>query len=98
MPQMKNNLRKNGQLLRKEMRERTMGYIMTGFGVVAGLAWNEAIKALIEHIFPPNSNSIIAKFIYAILMTFVVVFLAVYLVRIFKKEEVETEDEKEKKQ
>ena len=94
---LKNNFKKSGRLLRKEMRERTTGYILTGFGVIAGLAWNEAIKSLIEHIFPPNSNSIVAKFIYAVLMTFVVVVMAVYLVRIFKEEEIEKEVESKKK-
>lgn len=96
MTDLKKKIKKSGKLLRAELRERTTGYILAGFGVVAGLAWNEAIKSLIETLFPLSSNTIIAKFIYAILMTFVVVFLAVYLVRIFKEEEIKEED-KEKK-
>lgn len=83
------NLKKSGQLLKQEMRERTTGYILAGFSVVAGLAWNEAIKSLIENIFSMNSNSVVAKFIYAWIMTFIVVIAAVYLVRIFKSEEEE---------
>ena len=51
-----------------------MGYLLAAFGFVAGLAWNEAIKALIEDLFPARENTLVAKFGYAILLT---VFLAV---------------------
>jgi hypothetical protein len=98
MRNLKKNLKKSGKLIKQEMRERTIGYILTGFSVVAGLAWNEAIKSLIENIFPMNSNSVIAKLVYALIMTFVVVVAAVYLVRIFKSEEAEKEKKEEIKE
>ena len=34
--------------IRDLVRERTMGYIVGALGLVAGLAWNDAIKSLIE--------------------------------------------------
>jgi hypothetical protein len=67
--------------MRKEIRERTAGYIGTALGLVAGLAWNDAIKALIETLFPSPQNNILAKFGYAIVITIIVVMLTIYLVR-----------------
>jgi hypothetical protein len=34
--------------LRLKVREQTVNYILAAFGFVAGLAWNEAIKSLID--------------------------------------------------
>jgi hypothetical protein len=45
------------------------------------LAWNEAIKALIEYLFPLGSNTLVAKFIYAFTITAFVVFLTSYLLK-----------------
>ncbi len=82
-----NVLKTEGKRLHREVREQTAKYILAGSGVVAGLAWNEAIKALIEHFFPTQSG-IIARFLYAIVITIIVVVLSVYLVRIQKEEYV----------
>lgn len=69
------------------VRERTISYIVAAFGLVAGLAWNEAIKSFIEYLFPLAQNTLLAKFIYALALTVVLVFVSVYLARLFKKEE-----------
>lgn len=72
----------------QEARERTLGYITGAFGIIAGLAWNDFVKALIENVFPPEENGTLwAKFAYAGIMTFVVVGVTVYLSRIFREEE-----------
>lgn len=76
--------------LKKEIKERSMGYIVAALGVVAGLAWNEAIKGLIDYLFPLSTNSIVAKFIYALLMTLVVVVFTVYLSRLLLKKDQES--------
>jgi hypothetical protein len=68
--------------IRKEIRSRTIGYIVGAFGLVAGLAWNEAIRQLIDVLFPLSKNSVWAKFVYAIIITAVVVWVSVYLVRL----------------
>ncbi|MDP3996313.1 MAG: DUF5654 family protein [bacterium] len=65
-----------------EIREKTLGYVTAGLGLVAGLAWNDAIKSFIEFIFPKKGNSVSAKFVYALLITLAVVTLTAYLVRI----------------
>lgn len=52
------------------LKKRLLTYIASALGFVAGLAWNEAIKIFIDHLFPTVSqNLIIAKFIYAILVS-----------------------------
>lgn len=67
--------------LRDEVRERTLGYIVGAFGLVAGLAWNDAIRALIEKIFPKEGDSISAQFLYAAIITLAVIILTTYLMR-----------------
>mgnify|MGYP001565613436 CR=1 FL=1 len=70
-----------------EIREKTVGYILAAFGLVAGLAWNEAIKALIDQFFPSSGNGILIKFIYAVIVTVVVVTITVYLVKLTETRE-----------
>lgn len=77
-----NNLKEDSEEIRKQVRKQTLGYILAGFGLVAGLAWNEAIKSLIEYLFPVKQNTLLAKFIYAILITLVIVILSGYLTKL----------------
>lgn len=56
-----------------EVRGRAITYISTAFGLVAGLAWNEAITELINVLFPISKDSVLIKFLYAIILTAVVV-------------------------
>lgn len=87
MPPVLDKVKQETQALQAEVRERTLGFITAGLGLVAGLAWNDAIKALIDYLFPLDKNGLLAKFLYAIVITLVVVFLSIYLVRWLKKEE-----------
>lgn len=80
-------IKEEGKQLRSQMKEKVVGYIGAGFGVIASLAWNEAIKALIEHLFPLQQDTIMAKFIYAGAMTIVLVLVSFYLIRIFDKKD-----------
>lgn len=60
-------------------RQRISGYIIAGFGLVAGLAWNEAVKALLEKLFPIASDGdIIGKFAYALIITILLALVSVY--------------------
>jgi hypothetical protein len=58
--------------LKLEILEKMSGLMVAGFGLVAALAWNEAITKLFEVIFGKQSN-LIAMFVYAILITVIVV-------------------------
>ncbi len=68
-------------------RRRTEGYIITAFGIVAGLAWNEAVKALMGYLFPIEKDTILVKFLYAIIMTAVLVLMSLYVVRFINKKD-----------
>lgn len=65
------------QRLKQEAREKTVGYIVAALGLVAGLAWNEAVKSLIDYLFPIHQNGIVPKFIYAVVVTVVVIIVSV---------------------
>ena len=71
--------------IRKEVKKHIIGYILAAFGFVVGLAWNDAIKTLIEYFFP-HQNSIFAKLIYAFLITLIVVLATVYFLKSTEKE------------
>lgn len=84
MEPIQNKFKKEVSEIRKEVRNKIAGYITAALGLVAGLAWNDAIKSLIEYFFPLGANNLWVKFIYAIAMTLVVVVISVYLVKIFR--------------
>lgn len=68
-----------------EVKEKILGFITSAFAFVGALAWNEAIKGLIDSIYVTDANSVLAKFIYALVVSVVVVVLSIYLTRLLKK-------------
>ena len=66
-------------------QEKTITLILGGFALVAALAWNEAIKSLFEQLLK-SSGTLIGKFIYALLVTLIVVIVSIQLQRISKKQ------------
>jgi hypothetical protein len=77
----------SGNNIKNEIRIKAVGYIIGAFGLVAALAWNDAIKSLINHLFPLDKDSVPAKFIYAIIITIIVVAATIFLVRFSEKDE-----------
>lgn len=71
--------------LRKEVQERSLSYVVAAFGFVAGLAWNDAVRSLIEYLFPLARNTIVMKFVYAVVVTFIAVVITAYLARLLQK-------------
>ncbi|MFH1767069.1 MAG: DUF5654 family protein [Patescibacteria group bacterium] len=69
------------------LKTKVIGYLLAGFGVVAALAWNDAIKALIDQFFPAEESGLAAKFIYALIVTLFVVIITLVLAKVFKTEE-----------
>ena len=67
--------------IRSKLKEQTAGYMTAALGLVAGLAWNDAIKSLIEVFFPFAKSGLFAKFTYAVVITIVVVFVGQYLLK-----------------
>lgn len=61
---------------------------MSGFSLVAALAWNDLIKAFIEEFVKPyvsKGSGIVAQFIYALAITVVVVLITYQLAWIQEK-------------
>ena len=69
-----------------DMLKQGLGYIIAAFGLIAGLAWNDAVKSLIEFFLPISNNTIFAKFLYAIIITLIVVKISSSLSRIANTE------------
>lgn len=79
------NEQQKEETIASSVRARTMQYVTAGFGLVAGLAWNDAITSFIAYTFPKGSSTIGAKFIYAIILTIVLVVITIYLRKILTK-------------
>jgi hypothetical protein len=73
--------------LKDKVRTQTIGYITAAFSLVAGLAWNEAIKSAIDSTFIFSHDSLWVKFIYAALLTLILVLVTIYLNYLFQHEE-----------
>ena len=58
--------------MRIEILEKMQLLATAGFGLVAALAWNSAIQDLFN-LFFPNRESLLAKFLYAIVITVLIV-------------------------
>jgi formate/nitrite transporter FocA (FNT family) len=70
--------------VKKEFKKTTLTLILGGFGVVAALAWNEAIKTLLDTLLP-RSSALVGKFVYAIVVTIVTVLIS-YQLKKFSEE------------
>ncbi len=66
--------------LRLELIEKMATLATGGLGFVAGLAWNDAIQSAFALLFPTAGN-VLAKFLYALLITAIVVYLTTRLSR-----------------
>lgn len=69
----------------RDLRKITAGYIIAAFGFVAGLAWRDVSMALVEYLFPISKDTILAKFIYAILVSTALAFASIYVMRLIGK-------------
>ena len=69
----------------RDLRKITVGYIIAAFGFVAGLAWRDVSIALVEYLFPISKDTILAKFLYAILVSIALAFASIYILRFIGK-------------
>ena len=67
--------------IRLAVAKRSYDLLTAAFSFVAALAWNDAIQSLFLQIFGPSST-IIAKFLYAIILTVIIVWLGSQLARV----------------
>ncbi|MEK6894625.1 MAG: DUF5654 family protein [Nanoarchaeota archaeon] len=70
--------------MKSELIEK-ISLLSTGaFGLIAALAWNDAIQAIFKQIFGERS-SVVAMILYAILVTIVAVIVTLWIGRISEK-------------
>ena len=72
----------------KLIMETILGLITTAFAFVAGLAWNEAIQALIQQ-FVGTGSALTSLFTYAIIVSVIAVIVTVILARFAAKMGIE---------
>jgi len=60
--------------LRGEVLDKFSQLITTALGLVAALAWNTAIQNLFDHLFGEAGGELAGQFLYATLITIVVIF------------------------
>ncbi len=74
--------------LRAAVRKQTVTFMTAGFSLVAGLAWNDAIQSMIQWFWPVGQGgTILAKFVYAVIITCVIVVVTVQLQKLAEKGE-----------
>ena len=67
--------------LKIEVLEKMASLATAGFGLVAALAWNDAIKAVFAQFFPKPGDNIAALVGYALVITILVVIVTIQLGR-----------------
>jgi len=68
--------------LTQEFKHQITTLIFGAFSLVAALAWNDAIRASIDAIYPIAQGGLLAKFIYALLVTAIVVIVSVIVAKL----------------
>lgn len=63
---------------RKEFLDKLHTLVIAAFGLVAALAWNEAVTAIFKKYYGDNGE-ITAKLIYAVLVTAIAVLVTLWL-------------------
>ena len=76
------------EVVKKELRDKFMTLILSAFGLVAALAWNEAIISVFKFYFGEAAN-LVAKFTYAIVVTLIVVIVTYWINKLIIKENKE---------
>ena len=85
-------------VLTGEVLDRFSQLITTALGLVAALAWNTAIQNLFARIFGKAGAALAGQFLYAVLITLLVIFATIAVSRAAeraKKDEAEQQGENE---
>lgn len=70
--------------LKAEVIEKIAALITAAFGLIAALAWNEAIKAIVNK-YLGAGNDIIGFLIYAVVVTIIAVIVTIWIARVAEK-------------
>ncbi len=73
--------------LHRELIKQSLTLVTSGFGVVAALAWNDAIQTFVKEYVEPRipGSGIVSKFVYALLITCLIVFITYELSQLSSK-------------
>ena len=66
--------------LKQEILDKMGALVTVAFGLVAALAWNDAIKAIFKEVFG-DSGTLVPMLIYAITVTIIAVILIIIVAR-----------------
>ena len=66
--------------LKQEVLDKMSALVTAAFGLVAALAWNDAIKAIFKEVFG-DSNAIVPMLIYASMVTIIAVIMIIIVAR-----------------
>jgi len=83
-----NGYKKEKQELKQKVVKQMFTLATAGFGLVAALAWNEAIKAFFKEYVDPYlqvGTGVLSRFVYAILVTSLAVFVTYQLSKLSQK-------------
>jgi len=75
-----------------QLLEATASLIIAAFGLVAALAWNEAIKAIINEIFG-RPDDLMGMLVYALIVTIIAVTATIIITRSIKKAKIAAGEE-----
>ncbi len=78
-------LREHNKKIKIEVVNKLSALITAGFGLVAALAWNDTIKAIVSKFFGSPGDQITAMIVYALIITLVAVMATVWIGRIAEK-------------
>lgn len=78
-------LRAKTLTLRREVVDKMSQLATAAFGLVAALAWNSAIQALFQRVYPVPGTAIWALLAYAVLVTVIAVLVILLIGRIAGK-------------
>jgi ABC-type multidrug transport system fused ATPase/permease subunit len=79
--------------VKKQILEAIAGLLTAAFGLIAALAWNEAIKAFISQYLSAGS-ALTGLFVYAILITIIAVLVTVMIGRALGRYGLEISEDK----
>ena len=66
--------------LKQEVLDKMGALLIAAFGLVAALAWNDAIKAIFKEVFG-DSSTVVPMLIYASMVTIIAVILIIIVAR-----------------
>ena len=68
-----------------QLLETFASLITAAFGLVAALAWNDAIKAVIAEVFKGSTGEIYSMLVYAVIVTIIAVIMTLLISRSLSK-------------